>query len=207
MALLGRYKLPDRFSLGTVFLDHWRSLRKFKGGGRDYAASLTLYGLPLLVGVVSIVLGVWKRWIFPTPVALLPAVTLLAGVLLAAASQTITLRARIADSLVLSASTRVSAHIRETMSGLLLGAVAAMADAMLLGALAASTYEHYELRVWHFALSGSIVAITTYLGLMFIITARRLYTAYLEVFESGEPLESIRRTQAREAAALKRSDA
>lgn len=177
--------IPDRFNLGTVARDYWRSVRKFKTGTRDTFALSVLLGLPAGVLIVSFV----TCYVFPAPVALLPAVALLAGVLLAAASQIVTLRARIADSLTLSSSARVRAHVRETMSGVILAAVAALCDALALGALAAATtVPNYVHHWWHSAISSIALMLTTYLALMFVATARRLYATYLEVFEGGAPL-------------------
>jgi hypothetical protein len=131
----------------------------------------------------------WQAFVFPAPVAMLPAVALLAGVLLAAAGQVITLRARIADSLTLSSDARVRAHVRETMSGVVLAASAAFIDALLFGALTAATQQvGYPRHWWHVALSAAALGMTTYLSLMFIATARRLYATYLEVFENGAPV-------------------
>ena len=142
-----------------------------------------------LVGTAA----VWPvKLVITNPSALLPAVSLLAGVLLAAAGQVITLRARIADSLVLSSNERVTMYIRETISGILLAAVAALLDSVLLGILAVIVDEH-KIRWWHIALSGLIITVTAYLSLMFVVTARRLYATYLEVFEGGAALPRRRR--------------
>ena len=182
-----RSPIPDRFSLWPALRDYLQLVRKFKTNKRDWWALTVLFGLPLAVVVATIRL----KFVFPAPVAMLPAVALLAGVLLAAAGQIVTLRARIADSLTLSLDDRVRAHVRETMSGVVLAAAAALIDALLLGALAASTQQvGYELRWWHVALSAATLGVTTYLALMFIATARRLYATYLEVFEKGAPVRS-----------------
>lgn len=179
-----RTPIPDRFSLWPALRDYMRLVRKYKSGKRDWWALIVLFGLPVCVAAVT----AWRLYVFPAPVAMLPAVALLAGVLLAAAGQVITLRARIADSLTLSTDDRVRAHVRETMSGVVLAAAAALTDALLFGALAAATQQvDYVHRWWHVALSSAALAVTTYLALMFIATARRLYATYLEVFENGAP--------------------
>lgn len=180
--------VPDRLSLRTVRQDYWRSLNHFRTGGRDTFAIAVIFGVPPTVGGLAIYP---LHLVITQPVALLPAVSLLSGVLLAAAGQIITLRARIADSLTLSTDHRVTAHIRETLSGLLLSAVAALSDALLLGVLAVVMSDVH--RWWHVALSGVIVAATVYLAMMFIVTARRLYSTYLEVFEGGSPLPKRQR--------------
>jgi hypothetical protein len=157
-----------------------------------------LFGLPVVVAGIT----AWRGYVFPSPVAMLPAVALLAGVLLAAAGQIVTLRARIADSLTLSTDERVRSHVRETMSGVVLAACAALVDALLFGALAAATQQvGYPKHWWHVALSSAALGVTTYLALMFIATARRLYATYLEVFEKGAPVrgkQPIQRTAPRE---------
>jgi hypothetical protein len=184
--------VPDRFSLWPPFRDYLRLVRKYKSGKRDWWALLVLFGLPL--GVLGVT--VWQSYVFPAPLAMLPAVSLLAGVLLAAAGQVITLRARIADSLTLSIDDRVRAHVRETMSGVVLAASAALGDAILFGALGAATqHTGYQKHWWHVALSSAALTVTTYLALMFIATARRLYATYLEVFENGAPVRAKRVTQ------------
>lgn len=181
--------IPERLSLRTVRLDHWRSLNHYRTGHRDTYAIVVIFGTPVIAGGLA---TFPLKLVITTPVALLPAVSLLSGVLLAAAGQIVTLRGRIADSLTLSSDQRVSTYIRETLSGLLLAAVAALFDALLLGLLAVVMSDVH--RWWHIALSGMIVAVTVYLAMMFIVTARRLYSTYLEVFEGGSPLPKRRRT-------------
>ena len=175
--------VPDRLNLRTVRRDYWRSLNHYRLGHRDTYAIVVIFGAPVVAGVLAIYP---LHLVITAPVAILPAVSLLVGVLLAAAGQIITLRARIADSLTLSSDKRVTAHIRETLSGLLLAAVAALFDALLLGVLAIVLTDVH--RWWHIALSSAVVVVTVYLALMFIVTARRLYSTYLEVFEGGSPL-------------------
>jgi hypothetical protein len=156
--------VPDRLSLRTVRLDYWRSLTKYRSGKRDVYAVTVVFGVPVVVGgIAAYPLNV----VISEPGALLPAVSLLAGVLLAAAGQVITLRARIADSLTLADNHRVTAQIREALSGILLAAVAALLDALLLGLLALVLAPDH--RWWHIALSALILAATTYLALMFIV--------------------------------------
>lgn len=175
--------IPDRLSLRTIRQDYWRSLRKYNDGKRDLYTIFIIFVAPLAAGGVAIYP---LRLVITNPEALLAAVSLLAGVLLAAAGQVVTLRARIADSLVLAANERVTGLLRETMSGVLLAAVAALVDALLLGALSVVLTDNH--RWWHIALSGAILAVTIFIALMFVVTARRMYTTYLEAFEDGAPL-------------------
>lgn len=191
----------DRLSLRTVATDYWRSARVFNGDGDrpDYGARVLIFGLPVLLAAGSVAF----RYQLSTPTTLLPAVALLAGVLLAAAGQILTMRARIADSLTLSSDVRVTRHIRETMSGVLLAAVGALIDALLLGVLGAIIVPG-ERSVAGVVLTGGIVLMTSYISLMFVATARRLYTTYLEVFENGMPLAKPQRPSAYEVQQEKR---
>jgi hypothetical protein len=105
--------IPDRLSLKTIRRDYWRSLNRYGTRKRDVYATFVIFVVPAAVGAAAI----WPvKLVITNPSALLPAVSLLAGVLLAAAGQVITLRARIADSLVLSSNERVTMYIRETIS-------------------------------------------------------------------------------------------
>lgn len=180
--------IPDRLSLRTVRHDYWRSLRKYGSGKRDTYAIVVVFGAPVVAGAAAVYP---MRLVISEPEPLISAVSLLAGVLLAAAGQVVTLRARIADSLVLAANDRITGLLRETMSGVLLAAVAALVDALLLGVLAVVMSDTH--RWWHIALSGVIVANTVFLALMFVNTARRMYSTYLEVFEGGAPLPKTSR--------------
>ncbi|MGF0312489.1 hypothetical protein [Rhodococcus sp. IEGM1428] len=176
--------VPDRLSLRTLSLDFVRSMRSSDRGQRDWFALGVIFGLPIVAGVIVACSGV----VVVAPTAFIPAVALLAGVLLAAAGQTITLRARLADSLTLNAGKRVTGMVRETMSGLLVSAVAALLDALILGALASMMPVGYRLNFWHHALSVLATVVTVFLVLMFVATARHIYATYLEVFEGGTPL-------------------
>ncbi len=177
--------VPDRLSLRTVRLDYVRSLRRFRDPSkRDWHAIAVLFLLPVVLAAVVLRLNV----VLTAPTAILPAVALLAGILLAAAGQIITMRARIADSLTLSSDKRITGMVRETISGVLLAAVAALVDALLLGVLASLTPPGFDSRWWHEVLSAVIMGVTAFMSLMFVVTARRLYATYLEVFENGNPL-------------------
>lgn len=191
----------DRLSLRTVATDYWRSVRVFNGSDRpDYGGRLLIFGIPVVLAVGSVAFGLQLS----TPTAVLPAVALLAGVLLAAAGQILTMRARIADSLTLSSDERVTRHIRETMSGVLLAAVGALVDALLLGVLG-STLVPGKTTALGVVMTGGIVLMTSYVSLMFVATARRLYATYLEVFEKGMPLRKPVRPSAYEVREEKRS--
>ncbi len=183
--------LFDRMSLRPVALDYWRSLRIHPSGKPDVGARALLTALPLMAAGAT----VWRGFVVPQPTALLPAASLLAGVLLASSGQILTLRARVADSVVLSGDRRVTSHIRETISGIVLAAVVAMLDALVLGSLTLfAPAQHHRPAV---AVSAVAAALTTFLALMFLVTARRLYATFLEAFENGSPLPKPSRTPRR----------
>lgn len=188
--------MVDRFSLKTVWLDLIRSMRIYGSGKRDLAAQAVLLGVPAALAGVSVALD----WQLSEPTALLPAASLLAGILLASAGQLISLRARIADSVLLAGNGRIRAIFREALSGSLIAAVAALLAAILLGAVAAlpsdpirlvqgvaqpaEASSETTLRI----LTAAVVLVLSFVALMFVTIARRLYQAFLEAFEGGRPL-------------------
>ncbi|MEV7428338.1 hypothetical protein AB0N29_01855 [Nocardioides sp. NPDC092400] len=185
--------IPNRLSVRHVLSDHWRSMRKHGSSVADAAARYALLVVPLAVGLVSYGL----EWRLLSPTALLPATSLLAGVLLATSGQLISLRARIADSVLLSGNQRVKNIYREALSGVLVAALAALLDAVLLAILSSVAIPQGETG-WRldFAIVGCALALTvsTFLVLMFLASVRRLYLAYLEAFENGEVLQRPRST-------------
>lgn len=172
----------DRLSLRIVALDYWRSLRDVRTGRADVLARVVLLVLPVAVGVAVVA----TNFKIKQPTSLLPALSLLSGVLLASAGQIITLRSRIADSVLVSGDKRVRAQIRETISGIVLAAVAALADALALGSL--TLFDGLRHKTSTVLVSGVAATLTTYVALMFVVTARRLYATFLEAFEGGRPL-------------------
>lgn len=173
--------ISDRFSIRVVVQDYSRSLKNYGSGKRDTSAAVILLAGPALIFAWSAA----GRFVFPAPVALLPAVSLLSGVLLATAGQVLTMRGRLDDKEPITQA-RIRGHIRETMSGLVLTAVIALADAVLLGGLAAAINQpNHVVRWWHVALSSGSLAATSLICLMFVVAAKRLYSTYLEVFEGG----------------------
>ncbi len=172
----------DRLSLSTIRRDYWRSLRKVQTQAPDMAARSVLVAVPIVTAAIIVI----TRYRLASPTSVIPAVSLLAGVLLAAAGQVISLRARVADSVMLSGDARLRAHMRETISGILLAAVSSLFDAVTMGSLALfDQARHPWLAVGLTAVAGALGA---FVILMFLATARRLYATYLEAFESGAPL-------------------
>jgi len=183
----------DRFNIGVVWLDHARSLVKYPSGKPDGLARATLWGLPT-VGVVLV--GV-TQYRLANPVALTPVAGLMAGIFFASVGQLISIRARVADSVQLSASKRLRSHLRESVSGMLLAAVGCMVLSLLLGVLSlipaqsdlpkAPALEPH----WYWVgvgLTALIVGAVIYVVLLFLSSARRVYASYLEAFEGGLPL-------------------
>jgi hypothetical protein len=183
----------DRFNLTTVWLDYARSMVKYPGGRADVMARAVLWGLPVAAAGAVVV----AQYRIANPVALTPVAGLMAGIFFASVGQLISIRARIADSVQLSQSKRLKAHMRESVSGMLLAAVGSMILSLLLGVLslvpvgvsgpkAPKLPEHWQ---WSaVALSATAAAVATYVVLLFISSARRVYASYLEAFEGGIPL-------------------
>lgn len=184
----------DRFSIAAIAMDHHRSLRDLRSGRPDWVSHLLLRLVPL--GALVAVLVTEYR--LPQPSALLPATGLLAGVLFAGVGQLISIRARIADSVTLSNSQRLRAHFRESISGMLLAALGALGGATTLAVLAqlpatpavtGDPTRYEQLLIWApIVLTALSVMMLTFVVLMFISAARRLYASYLEAFEGGHAL-------------------
>lgn len=195
----------DRFDVRTVMQDHSRSMTNYNTGRVDIAAKVILWGLPLLVGAM-VIRGEYR---LENPSALVPATSLLAGILFGAVGQLISIRARIADSVLLSKNARLRSHFRESVSGMLLAALSAMFVSLLLGALIlmpATSAAHPD--AWPRAgigVSAVVATMGTYMVLLFIISTRRLYASYLEAFEDGRGLP--KRSRKKAPAALESSAA
>lgn len=208
----------DRFNVTVLLRDHNRSMVKYPTQKPDWVAKAILFILPLAAGVAV----VWTRYRLASPTALVPATSLLAGIFFAAVGQLISIRARIADSVQLAGNKRLRAHFRESVSGMLLAALAALFVSLLLGTLSllpptvtgkAADRSDAVVEWLGIGCSAAVAAAVTYMVLLFISSARRLYTSYLEAFEGGLPLprparrgaapvaEEARQTDARPASA------
>ena len=184
----------DRFSITSIALDHHRSLRNVRSGGPDWAAHIVLRLAPLAVFITVLA----TEYRLPDPSALLPATGLLAGVLFAAVGQLISIRARIADSVVLSSSARLRAHFRESISGMLLAALGALGGSTTLAILAqlpatpvvkGDPTKREQVLTWApIVMTALSLLMLSFVVLMFISASRRLYTSYLEAFEGGHAL-------------------
>lgn len=191
----------DRFSVMSIAQDHHRSLRDVRTGRPDWLTHAILRLVPL-GALVAVLLTQYR---LPDPGALLPATGLLAGVLFAAVGQLISIRARIADSVTLSGSARLRAHFRESISGMLLAALGALGGSTTLAVLAQlpptpkatadPTVREHALTWAPTAATGLSLMMLTFVVLMFVSAARRLYTSYLEAFEDGLALPRWSRKQ------------
>jgi hypothetical protein len=182
----------DRFNVWVLLRDHTRSMVKYPTTDPDRVAKFLLYVLPLLAAAGA---G-YAQYRISDPTALVPATSLLAGTFFAAVGQLISIRARIADSVHLSSNKRLRAHFRESVSGMLLAALAALGVSLLLGGLSLLPNPTPKkgigvddvVEVTAVACSAAVFALITYMVLLFVSSARRLYTSYLEAFEGGLPL-------------------
>jgi hypothetical protein len=178
--------LLDRFDPRPLFFDHWRSMRRVRPdieGNNvdqrpDIAARAFLYGAPVLVGALSL----WQQWKLTDPASVGAGSALIAGILFAAFTQLATLRERLEDrSEPISSTTRQ--HFRETAAHLLMGALAAAVEAaILVGASGARNHPDDKLAILP---TGVVLAVGTYVFLLFTMAVRRVYATYLKVFEGG----------------------
>lgn len=183
----------DRFNLRVVWFDHARSMVKYPGDRADTWARVILWLLPSVAGGVI----VWQHYRIPNPGALTPVAGLMAGIFFASVGQLISIRARIADSVQLSQSKRLKALLRESVSGMVLAAVGCMVLSLSLGVLSLVPVQKAgkaapdlaaKWELLGIGLSALCALLATYVALLFVASARRVYGSYLEAFEGGLPL-------------------
>lgn len=156
----------------------------------DTAARFFLYGVPTALLAVSL----WRNWKLTDPASVGAGSALIAGILFAAFTQLATLRERLEDrEEPISAVTRQ--HFRETASHLLVGALAAALEAaILVAASGARNHPDDKLAVLPTAI---VLAVGSYVFLLFVMAVRRMYSTYLKVFEGGLYLMPRRRKRTR----------
>lgn len=189
-----RTGLLDRFNLGPLFLDHIRSMRQVRPGGSpedqgdppDVAAQVFLYSAPVVVALISI----WRSWRLTDPGSLSGASALMAGILFAAFTQLAALRERLEDrSEPIGTTTRK--HFRETAAHLMMGSLAAAVEAAFL-VVASGSRNHPDDKLAELP-TAIALGVAAYLFLLFVMAVRRMYSAYLRVFEGGLYLRKPRR--------------
>jgi hypothetical protein len=114
----------------------------------------------------------------------------MAGILFAAFTQLATLRERLEDrDEPISATTRK--HFRETAAHLMMGALTAAVEAAFLVA-ASGSRNHPDDKLAELP-TAIALGVGAYLFLLFVMAVRRMYSAYLRVFEGGLYLRKPRR--------------
>jgi hypothetical protein len=184
----------DRFDVRPLLFDHFRSLRRLRPGndgaiqdvGPDLTARIVLTFLPAGLGVASY----WQGWKLVDPGSISAASALIAGILFAAFTQLATLRERLEDrSEPIDDLTR--RHFRETAAHLMVGAFAAAVEAVIL--VGASGIRNHPDEKLATIPTSIVLAIGCYVFLVFTMSVRRMYSAYLRVFEGGQYLRADRR--------------
>jgi hypothetical protein len=186
----------DRFDIRPLFLDHLRSLRRVEHGvDEDYlrpdiTARMTLYGLPATLAAMSL----WQDWKLTDPGSLSAGCALMAGILFTAFTQLASLRDRLEDrnEAVGDVTRRL---FRETASHLLVGALAAACETALL-VFASGIRDNPDQRVAEVP-TAIVLAVGLYVFLLFVMAVRKMYSAYLRVFEGDRYLRQSRRPKVR----------
>ncbi|GID26840.1 hypothetical protein Abr02nite_18230 [Paractinoplanes brasiliensis] len=188
-----RSGLFDRFDVRPLFLDHLRSMRRVQLDvdeerlPPDLASRLVLYGIPAAVGVVA----VWQQWRLTDPGAIGAGCALMAGILFTAFTQLASLRDRLEDrhESIGESSRRL---FRETAAHLLVGALASATESIVL--IVASGVRAHPDDKMNVASTAIVLPIAVYVFLLFIMAIRKMYAAYLRVFEGGRYLRATRKT-------------
>jgi hypothetical protein len=186
----------DRFDVRPLFYDHIRSLRKVQHGVEedylrpDYAARITLYGLPATLAVLSC----WRGWKLTDPGSIAAGCALMAGILFTAFTQLGTLRDRLEDRQE-SVGDVTRRLFRETAAHLLVGALASATESGIL-VFASGIRDNPDAKVAVFP-TAIVLAFALYIFLLFVMAVRKMYSAYLRVFEGDRYLRASRRTKSR----------
>jgi hypothetical protein len=152
----------------------------------DIAARLFLYVAPATVAAISF----WQEWRLTDPGSLSGASALIAGILFAAFTQLATLRERLEDrGEAISANTRK--HFRETAAHLMIGALAAATEAALL-VVASGSRNHPDDKLAELP-TAIALGVGAFIFLLFVMAVRRMYSAYIRVFEGGQYIRKPRR--------------
>lgn len=171
--------LFDRLDVRPLLLDHARSLRKVGSGKPDYGARILLFGVPIVMGVISYFL----KWRLTDPGSLLAASGLLAGILFAAFTHLAALRERMESKPAFVVDEIARKHFRETAAHLMAGSLAAAVESLILVA-ASGMRPTPDAKVDRIS-SALVIGLGAYLFLVFVVSVRRMYSAYIRAFEGG----------------------
>lgn len=165
-----------RFDFTPVLYGHWKALTLDSPGfPADLLARSVLLILSGGLGILSICLD----WSLHAPAALLTGISLLVGGSLSVFTHLSTLRLRLTDRADDPSLDFDRAAFDESAAHLLTAALLAVLDAVVLViAMNVGIDETGAIRgFW----SGFVIAISTYLALLFVMLIPRLYNAYVNV--------------------------
>lgn len=169
----------DRIIPTSLFRGHWKGLSDYRGSTPkpDTLTRLFIVGAPVAAGVFMLISG----GKLSAPSALLSAVALFSGGLLASFGQLSTLRLKLTDRTEDNQfSERIDRDfLDETAAHLLVAAYSAAVSAALL-VMAMSFGSDPDGRIGG-AWAAVITATTTYVFVVFIIALPRLYVAYTRI--------------------------
>lgn len=161
-----------RLSAAAVWRAHMGGLTKHPTNEPDNITRGLLYGLPVVVLIVSLLAGAQLR----QPTALLAGASLLAGTLLASFGQLATLRGRLLDPVLVRQVARDA--LDETTAHVLMAVYAAVGTAFVLGAATSLSAG---------AVTGVPAALAlgagTWLVMLVVLVVPRLYQAYTYAYE------------------------
>ncbi|WBC12963.1 hypothetical protein O7600_17465 [Micromonospora sp. WMMA1998] len=176
-----RESILDRFDLRPLIRDHFRSMQ-LPNASPDWAARSIVVLVPVVVGVLSYLRG----WRLTDPSAISGASALIAGIMFGAFTQLAAFRDRIEGRRPFDATTR--RHFRETAAHLMAGALASALEAAVL-VVASGIRPNPDAKLDRVA-TCVVLALGSYVLVLFIMAIRRMYSAYLRVFEGGQYLRS-----------------
>ncbi|MEV0944558.1 hypothetical protein AB0I90_29860 [Micromonospora wenchangensis] len=176
-----RESVLDRFDLRPLIRDHFRSMQR-PDSSPDWSARLIVVVVPLAVGVASYLM----EWRLTDPSAISGASALIAGIMFGAFTQLAAFRDRIEGRRPFDATTK--RHFRETAAHLMAGALASALEAAVL-VVASGIRPNPDAKLDRIP-TCIVLALGCYVLILFIMAIRRMYSAYLRVFDNGQYLRS-----------------
>lgn len=169
----------DRFNFAPVFLGHWRGLTRDTDEGTvpDWGARSILLGVPIIVAALM----AWFHVELASPAVLLTAVSLLAGASLSVFAQLSSLRLKLTEWFDEDDTSRDldKDSLDESVAHLMAAALTCVIAAVVI-VIGMTTADRDTT-----TLSGPIAylagALTTYVGLIFVMLIPRLYYAYVNI--------------------------